>query len=394
MKYALNGNTSAELPKLLEPVDWDELSQIAMKHNLYAIFHEVACQYIEYQQNPEYWTKTKMVMGIVAHQIRRTDSFLKLYQDFLDEGIQPIVMKGIICRQLYGKYAEHRPSGDEDIFVKKSHFDKTKEILEKNGFVCQVTDVTVAKLNQVEHIVFRNKQKFTIEVHLNLMGNRSELRTQMGNYFVNAFDNCQIIDIEGVPIATMSHTEHYLYLIMHAFKHFMGCGVGMRQMLDVMMYQKYYEAQIDWHKINMILEECHMEKYLGDIQYIGERYLGFEFNTVLPYCCPDTLLNDVMNAGVFGKKDKATVMAENITAGGLELRKSKFFILLRAGFPTRKQMAECTPYLNEKPWMLPIEWIKRWGRYFRQSKDYSGNLMKDSFEKSQKRMELLKKYGL
>ena len=69
-------------------------------------------------------------------------------------------------------------------------------------------------------------------------------------------------------------------------------------------------------------------------------------------------------------------------------------MLLRAGFPPIKQMAECTPYLNEKPWMLPVEWVKRWGRYFKQAKEYKGNLIKDSYTKSQKRMNMLKKYGL
>ena len=57
-------------------------------------------------------------------------------------------------------------------------------------------------------------------------------------------------------------------------------------------------------------------------------------------------------------------------------------------------MAESVPYLNEKPWMLPIEWIKRWGRYFKQVKKYDGNLIKDSLKRSEERMELLKKYGL
>jgi len=56
---------------------------------------------------------------------------LKLAQ----QGIYPIVMKGMICRQLYGDLGEHRPSSDEDILVEIKDFYKVQEILEKEGYV-------------------------------------------------------------------------------------------------------------------------------------------------------------------------------------------------------------------------------------------------------------------
>lgn len=394
MKYALNGNTTTELPELSEPVDWDELTQIAMKHNLFAIFHEVACQYPEYQRNPEYWTRTKAVMGSVARQIRRTVSFLKLYQEFLDEGIQPIVMKGIVCRQLYGKYAEHRPSGDEDILVKKDDFYQVKDFLVKRGYFCQDKEITEAQLNQAEHVSFQKKNETTIEVHINLMGRRDDLRIQMGEQFSRVFEKSQQLDIQGVSLTVMSHTEHFLYIVMHAFKHFIGSGVGLRQILDIMMYQEHYEKEIDWNDVTKALQDCKVDSYLGDIQYIGEMYLGFHFEHHYPTACPETLLEDMIEVGAFGKSDRADSIATNIISSTIDQNTRGIGTLLRAGFPTRKQMAEWTPYLNEKPWMLPVEWVKRWIRFFRRTKKYDGNLMKESFKRSQKRMELLRKYGL
>ena len=377
-----------------ENADWKIMTEMSKKQNLLALFHEGAYQIPEYEQSAIFEKNTSVVLGIISRQVKNTDKFLCLYQKFLAQGLQPLVLKGIICRQLYGKHAEHRPSGDEDIYVRKEEFYRYKEILEENGFVCQTPDVTDAKLNQVEHIVFRDKDKFVIEVHVNIMGNRSHLRTQMGNYFRDSFEKSREVTIQNVTIATMSHTQHYVYLIMHAFKHFSGTGVGLRQMIDVMMYQKCYEREIDWDEVRNVLRESNMESYLGDIQHIGKQYFGLQYEEQFPTVDSRALLEDAIRVGVFGKSDNATLIAINITASSLDKKRGKFATILRAGFPSKKQMAESVPYLNEKPWMLPIEWIKRWGRYFKQVKKYDGNLIKDSLKRSEERMELLKKYGL
>lgn len=393
--YALNPEAVGELPVLVDPVNWDLMIQTAKAHNLFALFHEVAFQYPTYQKRADYEKNTQISLSIIAQQVKKTESFLKLYREFLKEDLHPIVMKGIICRQLYGKYAEHRPSGDEDILVLKEEFYIVKEFLEKRGYSCADSEITTAQLNQVEHVSFHDDKKNCVEVHINLMGRRNNLRIKMGEYFQDVFQTTQLQNIRDVQITTMAHTEHYLYLIMHAFKHFIGSGVGLRQMIDVMMYQKYYESELDWEKIKTILNECHADGYLGDVQELGMKYLGFNFNVTLPSCCSETLLDDVIEAGAFGKGDRADSIATNIIAGAMDQkRRSKVGTLIRAGFPSLQQMAEWTPYLNEKPWMLPIEWMRRWGRYFKRTKHYKGNLMLDSYKKSQERMELLKKYGL
>ena len=63
-------------------------------------------------------------MSMIAGQVNRTSAFLNLYQELIEGDCKPLVRKGIVCRQLYGEYADHRPSGDEDIIsfkVTKCH---------------------------------------------------------------------------------------------------------------------------------------------------------------------------------------------------------------------------------------------------------------------------------
>lgn len=395
IKYVVNGAGMVELPKLREPIDWDALEAISREHNLFPLFHEAACQFQEYRDRENYDDNINSVMTVIGQQIKKTEAFLELYRAFLKEDLHPIVMKGLICRQLYGKNAEKRPSGDEDILVQKEDFYKVKEVMEAHGFVCSKPDVTMAQLDQLQDVGFyENKIGFLIEVHTNIMGHTNEMRTKMGDCFKNVFKHTRTVDIRNVPITTMSHTDHFLFLVLHAFKHFSLSGVGVRQMLDILLYQSTYEQEIDWENVKAALEENHALGYLGDLQYIGEQYLGFELATRYETCSPNGLLQDMMEVGVFGKHDDSDILAARINLNVKQGENPGVLAWIRMGFPPVRYMMDEAPYLKEKPWLLPVEWVKRWKRFFKKMKRHGGNFMLDSMKKSQKRMELLKKYGL
>ena len=395
IRYAIHNNSGDELPNLLEPVDWDELENIFRQHNLFAIFHEVASKFPEYKKLPRYNENACFMLLMVGQQIKRTDEFLQLYQDFLKEDLHPIVMKGIICRQLYGKSAEQRPSGDEDIYVRKDEFFKVKDVLEARGYVCEFEEVTEAQLDVLQEITFSEKESgLVIEVHTNVMGHDNEMRTQMGKYFCDAFERMRTVAIRGVSLATMSHTDHFLYLILHAFRHFAASGVGIRQMLDILLYHETFGSEIDWETVKEVLKVNHALEYYGDLQAIGMQYWNFKFEVLFNTCSPEELLEDMLSLGVFGKGDVTDALAGRINVSTMDQKNSRIRILLRAGFPSVDFFVNDAPYLKEKPWMLPVEWIKRWGRFLEKAKNYEGNLMLEGLQKSTKRRKLLGKYGL
>ena len=395
IKYAIHNPEREGLPELMEPVDFHGLAMLAKKHNLYPLFHEVICRFPEYRNQPDYEQNVYLAMTMLAQQVKKTDSFLNLYRAFLAANLHPIVMKGIICRQLYGKYGEYRPSGDEDILVRKEEFFQAKAVLEELGYECERPDVTEAQLELLQEVAFYEKEsRFLIEVHTNVMGHENELRTRMGDCFQNVFENARVCEVNEVPLTTMSHTEHYLFLVLHAFKHFTLNGVGVRQMMDILLYQEQFGTEIDWEYVETALRENHAAGYLGDLQYIGVTYLGCSLPIQYETCAPESLLEDMVEVGVFGKRGEADELAGRINLNSKEGKQSAIRTWIRAGFPSREFMINKAPHLREKPWLLPVEWVKRWGRFLKKSKKYDGNLMMDGIKKSRKRMELLKKYGL
>lgn len=151
---------------LKEPVNWQEILRLADRHNLYALVVELASGCEEFKRSSAYHSCMTRAMRQVAEQVQRTESFLELYRAFIKGGLYPIVMKGIICRQLYGEYCDHRPSGDEDILIQKKDFETAKKILESQGYAAERENITSEQLNELQEVSFKNEQRgLYIELH-------------------------------------------------------------------------------------------------------------------------------------------------------------------------------------------------------------------------------------
>lgn len=385
---------------LNDEVDWTHLVGLAKEHNLLPIFLEEAVKYPAYVSRPEYVSEMQKTMQTVAMQVQHTHAFLKLYSSFVENGLHPIVMKGLICRQLYGDLCDHRPSGDEDILIRLTEYDKAKQILIANGYETDFVEETQAQLEQLQEISFRNPETgLHIELHLNIMGRENDARSRMTDCFADVFDNYREVEVDGVKVRTMTHQTHLFYLILHAFKHFTGGGFGIRQMLDILLYQEKYGAEIDLSKLHDELVEFKADVFWNDLIHIGNMFLGFELDVLQEPNCPEELLEDMLECGAFGNKTQAEIAAARMTtiATGDYLKKetgNSFTILFRTIFPSRAFLMNQFPYLEEKPWLLPVEWVKRWGRFLKRSRKNENNLAVESMKISQRRMKLMKKYGL
>ena len=378
-----------------EPVDWAHLSELARKQNLLPLFFEIANRFEGYVKSDGYAKDQLDTFAMVAAQIRRSSAFLDVYGAITAKGIYPIVMKGIVCRQLYGELGEHRPSGDEDILVEVKDFQKVKEILEQEQYVCCVPDMTEHGLEQIQEISFYNPvQGLHLEVHTNIIGKENEEREQMNGLFQKVHDQGQIITVDGVGIKVLEPTESLLFLIVHAYKHFQNRGVGIRQVLDILLYCREYKHEIDLVRLQDDLKICKAEDFWADILYIGNQYLGLYEERPEPICCPEELLRDMMQAGVFGGREKSDFVAANVNlaAENGARRQGKIATLFRAAFPSKQVLLAGYPYLGDKPWLLPAVWGKRWIKFFKYAKKDVWKLSEEILQKSSARMEIIKKY--
>lgn len=377
-----------------EPVDWAGLSMLARKQNLLPLFADIAQRYESYRVYPGFAKDTQDAMEMAAAQIQKTVEFLDLYKAFLSRGLSPVVFKGIALRQLYGQYADLRTSGDEDILIRPEEFEAVREVLEDKGFRCAHPDLTKRQLERMHEVRFSKPEiQSNIEVHLNIFGEANKVLTYM-NRTVHPFSDTEILEIEGVPLRVMNPSQAYLCLVFHAFKHFLANSMGIRHIMDILKYEQTYKERICFAEIEAFIKAVHADAFLRDIRWIGSRYFSLPAKENLQACCPQELLDDIIDTHIFGALEKASRYASNISlaASSADTKNWKLRGLLRGAFPHRVLLVDKYPYLEERPWLLPAVWVLRFIKFG--SYEGKGNLpaVHEALNKAERHMNLLRKY--
>src|SRR5699024_10745344 len=98
----------------------------------------------------------------VMIQRRKTEEFLQLYAKLTAEGLTPVVVKGIVCRNLY-REPDYRCSGDEDVLIPGEQFEKCHELFLNNGM--NQMDPTMNIREEGEVLYYRLGGALHIELH-------------------------------------------------------------------------------------------------------------------------------------------------------------------------------------------------------------------------------------
>ena len=115
-----------------------------------------------------------------------------------------------------------------------------------------------------------------IELHKELFSSDSEVYGDFNRFFENPVKNQILIEKEGIEISTLNYTEHLFYLLCHAYKHFLHCGFGIRQVCDIVMYGNTWGERINWQLLLGWSREIHGEFFAAALFQIGRKYLVFD----------------------------------------------------------------------------------------------------------------------
>ncbi len=370
--------------------DWMGIMSAARKQNLFALIFDTSQGLPSYDEVEEKYFASVAVQ--MSNQMQKTADFLQLYKAFISEGLLPIVLKGIICRNLYGDRADFRASGDEDVLVAKKDFQKAVEVLNRCGY--KTDEITDKELNLVQEITFHNPESpLTIELHLNPLGRANDLLSEMNDWFRDVFTRTEYVEILDTQIRIMHPTDEFLFLTLHMFKHFTSTGAGIRMAMDVLLYMEKYYDRIDWTYIWDKLEQVRADSYLIDLIAVGNQYLGFNLPLERTPTSPEALIEDMLKTGIFGSvTENASETSRYTNMAITNGRSSKVTAIWHMIFPSWKMWASWRPYLKDKLYMLPIEWFKRVGRFIKSGKKVA--VMTESYDVASERIELLRKYKI
>ncbi len=384
-KAAISGG---DLPA--EKVDWPAVFALAGQQKLLPILFEAARATPAAGENAVLFAVTKQqVIGQVLNQTVRSAEFADLYRKLRSAGLHPIVVKGQLCSRLYPQ-TDHRISADDDLLIPDGEFMACHEQLLTNGLT---TDTPADELASADEVSYTKKGSLLyIELHRHLFDSSEDAHDDLNHFFTD------INPVETDGFLAMPPHEHLLYLILHAYKHFVRSGIGLRQFCDIGLWARAYHVEIDWQRLHEQCESVHAATFAAAAFCIAGDYLGIEFDLPAPWdgsIDVEPLLHDTLCGGVYGSNDLTRLHSSTVTLNAVKAsRTGEKSSVLRTVFPKREYLERRYPYLKKRPYLLPVAWMQRIAHYASEKQSGTDNSASGSIKLGKERIELMKRYGI
>ena len=373
-----------------EKVDWPAIFTLANQQKLLPILFEAVRKTPAAEENAALFAVTKQqVIGQVLNQTVRSAEFFDLYQKLRSAGLHPIVVKGQLCSRLY-PLKDHRISADDDLYIPDTEFMVCHEQLLVNGLT---TDTPTDELATADEVSYTKKDSpLYIELHRHLFDSSEDAHDELNHFFTNL----NPVEIDG--FLAMPPHEHLLYLILHAYKHFVRSGIGLRQFCDIGLWARAYHDEIDWQLLHDQCASVHAATFAAAAFRIAREYLGIEFDMPAPWgdsIDVEPLLHDTLCGGVYGSNDYTRLHSSTVTLNAVKAsRTGEKSSVLSTIFPKREYLEHRYPYLKKRPYLLPVAWVQRIAHYASEKQSGADNSASGSIKLAKERIELMKQYDI
>ena len=384
-KVAISGG---DLP--IEIVDWPAIFTLANQQKLLPILFEAVRKTPAAEENATLFAVTKQqVIGQVLNQTVRSAEFADLYRKLRTAGLHPVVVKGQLCGRLY-PLKDHRISADDDLYIPDAEFMACHEQLLANGLT---TDTPTDELATADEVSYTKKgSPLYIELHRHLFDSAKDAHDELNHFFTDLTP----VEIDG--FLAMPPHEHLLYLLLHAYKHFVRSGIGARQFCDIGLWARAYHAEIDWQRLHEQCESVHAATFAAAAFRIAGDYLGIEFDLPAPWdgsIDAEPLLHDTLCGGVYGSNDYTRLHSSTVTLNAVKAsRTGEKSSVLSTVFPKREYLEHRYPYLKKRPYLLPVAWVQRIAHYASEKQTGMDNSASGSIKLAKERIELMKRYDI
>ena len=384
-KAAISGG---DLPA--EKVGWPAIFTLANQQKLLPILFEAVRKMPAAEENAALFAVTKQqVIGQVLNQTVRSAEFSDLYHKLRSAGLHPIVVKGQLCSRLY-PLKDHRISADDDLYIPDAEFMACHEQLLVNGLT---TDTPADELSTADEVSYTKKgSPLYIELHRHLFDSAEDAHDELNHFFTD------INPVEMDSFLAMLPHEHLLYLLLHAYKHFVRSGIGARQFCDIGLWAWEYHDEIDWQRLHDQCASVHAATFAAAAFRIARDYLGIDFDLPTPWDASidvEPLLHDSLCGGVYGSNDLTRLHSSTVTLNAVKAsRTGEKSSVLSTVFPKREYLEHRYPYLKKRPYLLPVAWAQRLTHYVSEKQSGLDNSASGSIKLAKERIELMKRYGV
>ena len=200
--------------------DWLALFALARQQKLLPILFEYARKTPAAEENaPLFAAARQQAIAQVLSQTVRTAEFAALYRALRAAGLHPLVVKGQLCSRLY-PLRDHRISADDDLLIPAEELADCHAQLRKQGLATACPPEDMAGADEISYT--KAGSPLYIELHRSLFNSSKNAHDDLNRFFR------AVTPVEVDGFLTLPLHEHLLYPILHAYKHFVGSGIGLR----------------------------------------------------------------------------------------------------------------------------------------------------------------------
>lgn len=332
----------------------------------------------------------------VMLQSQKDMAFWPVYEKLRSAGIDALVVKGSVCRSVYPNGAL-RISSDEDLLVEPERFAEACEILTEAG----LTPAPGADPARDAEIGWRDpKGPLYIELHKYLFAPDSGPFGLLQTVFSDVFSRARLYQLEeGLSVRSLSPHDHLLYLLLHAMKHFIRSGFGLRQICDVGLWAAKWKEETDWELLARQTEAVRGRRFAAAVFAAAEGSLGIRLELPDPWKedtpDPKPMLEDLLDAGIYGSAMKSREHTARITQDAVTAQhRGKRRSLRTALFPPVRDLEKDYPSLKTRPALLPVVWQIRLLHYLKQASASAEDKPLETIRLGKQRLSLLREYGI
>lgn len=258
-----------------------------------------------------------------------------------------VALKGFYIKDLYPKFGM-RQMADIDVLVDNNFIKKINKYMLQNGYY-------LAEKNNILHNTYLKPPVYNIEVHKTIITKDSP--KNWNNYYKDVYKKL-IPDYEGAYSHHFNDEDFYIFTLIHAYRHYITGGTGLRSFLDLYIYRKNKKLNDDYIKTEL--------KKLGaqnfDCLAVNLANKIFSGNSFELTKKEEEMLGYIIKSGTYG------LYSNNVLNSLKELNKNgktpqflvKFKYIFKRLFPGFRFMKNNYTILQKLPFLLPFVWFFRW----------------------------------
>ena len=275
--------------------------------------------------------KNDHVKNAISFSVRKNTFFEATNNSVLksleEVGIWYMPLKGAVLKNYYPRFGM-REMSDHDILIDATRAEDVKSIMESLGF-------TAKNFGTGNHDIYYKEPLCNFEMHRGLFGSTHEGRFY--EYYARVKD--RLIKDDGNNYGYhFSLEDFYVYLTAHEYKHYSGGGTGLRSLLDVYVFLKKFDWELNFEYVAGEIEKLGISEFEGKnrglaLNLFGNKEVMSDNQEMLEY---------IVHSGAYGNVENSVRNRLKKYGGG---RRGKIKYVLTKVFPPMKSMKSTYPKL-------------------------------------------------